>query len=118
MRLDAPVQRVPKRHGYGFGDRSAELFVLVAHASRRADRARWLPVLCARGITPTEEAGFAGGRAEADGPQHGNGSPRLAILLVQVGSFAELRAVAVASAGAIRRGGAGSWAGASPPTRC
>ena len=52
VRVDAAVQRFPKGHKYTLGSQMraacAEILLLVARGNRRAERARWLPVLCDR----------------------------------------------------------------------
>ena len=52
VRIDRAVQRIPKGQKYVLGarlrDGSLDVVLLIARGNRRAERARWLPVLCDR----------------------------------------------------------------------
>jgi hypothetical protein len=49
VKVDAAVQKFPKSHKYVLGNQlhqaASDILLLVARSNRRAERARWLPVL-------------------------------------------------------------------------
>ena len=105
VRIDRAVQRFPKGQKYVLGarlrDGSLDVVLLIARANCRAERSRWLPVLCDRieeiklGRITRRFAALKSApclSAQAARLSRGitvAGASRPAVLLVQVGRWAE-----------------------------